>query len=131
MRLRPRHYVLFVVIVGIFVWNIVRNRHRAPVAESAPAPIVHTGPPPQSPGWTAFDAAATLRDAPDAQYLPALKSLQSTLPTDTNKADINGCLTWLEFYRQGMAHAGSDPEAKQRSLRHLNGCSKLHLDASL
>jgi hypothetical protein len=131
MRLRPRHYVLFLVIVGIFAWNIVRNRHRAPAADPQPTPIVHTGPPPQSPGWSAFDTAANLRDAPDAQYLPALKSLQSTLPSDPNKADIDGCLTWLEFYRQGMAHAGSDPEAKQRSLRHLNGCSKFHLDTTL
>ena len=131
MRLRPRHYLLFLVIVGIFVWNIVRNRHRAPAVESIPTPVVHSGPPPQSPGWSAFDAAAALRDAPDPKYLPALKTLQSTLPNDPDKADIDGCVIWLQFYRQGMAHAGSDPEAKQRSIRHLNGCSKLHLDASL
>ena len=128
MRLRPRHYVLFLVIVGVFVWNIVRNHHRAPALQPPPAPIVHTGPPPQSPGWSAFDAAAALRDAPDAQYLPALKSLQSIYPTDPNHADIDGCLTWLEFYRQGMAHTGHDPEGKQRSLRHLNGCVQFHLD---
>jgi hypothetical protein len=130
MRLKPRHYVLFLVIVGIFVWNIARHRHRAPAIEPPPAPIVHTGPPPQSPGWTAFDAVAALRDAPDAQYLPALKSLQAAMPTDPNRADIDGCLTWLEFYRQGMAHAAADPEGKQRSIRHLNGCSKFHLDTS-
>ena len=128
MRLKPRHYVLFLVIVSVFVWNIVRNHHRAPALQPPPAPIVHTGPPPQSPGWTAFDAAAALRDAPDAQYLPALKSLQSIYPTDPNHADIDGCLTWLEFYRQGMAHIGHDFEGKQRSLRHLNGCAQLHLD---
>ena len=131
MRLRPRHYVLFLVIVGIFVWNIVRNHHRTPAYEPAPAPIVHTGPPPQSPGWSAFDAAASLRDAPDTQYLPALKSLRSISPIDPNHADIDGCLTWLQFYRQGMAHTGSDPEAKQQSLRHINGCTKFHLDTSL
>ena len=128
MRLRPRHYVLFLVIVGIFVWNIVRNHHRAPAPVATPAPIVHSGPPPQSPGWSAFDAAAALRDAPDTQYLPVLKSLQAAYPTDPNHADIAGCLTWLEFYRQGMAHTGHDPEGKQRSLRHLNGCVQFHLD---
>jgi hypothetical protein len=131
MRLRPRHYLLFLVIVAVFVWNIYRNHHPRPVETSiSPAPIVHTGPTPQSPGWAAFDAAEALRDAPDTQYLPALKSLQTLLPNDPNKADIDGCLTWLEFYRQGMAHAAADPESKQRSLRHLTGCTTYHLDTT-
>jgi hypothetical protein len=131
MRLRPRHYLLFLVIVGIFVWNIVRNHHSRTVDQSAaPAPIVHTGPPPQSPGWAAFDAASALRDAPAPPYQTALKTLQATLPSDPNAADINGCLTWLEFYRQGMAHTRTDPDAKQRSIRHLDGCTKYHLDTT-
>jgi hypothetical protein len=131
MILRPRHYVLLAVVIGIFIFNIIRNRHRVPAVQPPPAPIVHTGPPPQSAGWSAFDAAAALRDAPDPQYLPALKTLQSTLPTDPNAADINGCLTWLEFYRRGMAHTATDPEGKQRSQRHLEGCTRYHLDTSL
>ena len=131
MRLKPRHYVLFLVIVGVFAWNIIRNRHHAPALQPPPAPIVHTGPPPQSPGWAAFDAAAALRDAPDPQYLAALKSLQQTYPTDPNHADIDGCVLWLESYRQGMAHISAQPQGKERSLRHINGCTKFHLDTSL
>jgi hypothetical protein len=131
MRLRPRHYVLLAVIIGIFVYNIIRHHHRQPVLEPPPAPIVHTGPPPQSPGWTAFDAAANLRDAPAAQFQPALKSLQDLLPTDPNHADIDGCLIWLQYYRQGMAQVRTDTQMKDRAVHHINGCSHYHLDTTL
>jgi hypothetical protein len=130
MRLKPRHYVLFLVIVAVFVWNIVRNHHRQPALQPAPAPIVHTGPPPQSPGWSAFDAAANLRDAPEAQFQPALKSLQDLLPADPNHADIKGCLIWLQYYRQGMAQTRTDPQMKDRAIHHIDGCTHYHLDTT-
>jgi hypothetical protein len=131
MSLRPRHYILFAVIVGIFVFNIVRHHHRQPTFEPAPAPIVHTGPPPQSPGWSAFDTAANLRDAPETQFHPALKTLQDLLPTDPNRADLNGCVIWLQYYRQGMAQTRTDPQMKDRAIHHIDGCTHYHLDTTL
>ncbi len=131
MRLRPRHYVLFLLIVGVFVFNIVRNRHRRAAPDTTPAPIVvHNAPPAQTPGWLAFDRAVGLRDAPTADFVPALHALQQQLPTDPNAADLRGCLTWLEFYRQGMAQVRSDAQMKDRSIHHLAGCTKYHLDTT-
>jgi hypothetical protein len=131
MRLRPRHYILFLVIVAVFVYNIVRNHHRQAALAPTPAPIVvHNTPPAQSPGWAAFDHAAGLRDAPAADFAPALHALQQLLPTDPNAADLRGCLTWLEFYRQGMAQIRTDPQMKDRSIHHLAGCTQYHLDTT-
>jgi len=133
MRLRPRHYILVALIFAVFVFNIVRNRRRAPLVTALPAPVVHTGPAPQSPAWTAFDAAFAKRDAPDADFLPALHELQHQINTATN-ADhndgITGCVTWLEFYRQGVNHPTRDTDWKDRSTHHLNGCTRYHLDTS-
>jgi hypothetical protein len=131
MRLRPRHYVLFLLIVGVFVFNIIRNRQHRATPEPAPAPVVvHNAPPAQTPGWLAFDHAATLRDASPKDFAPALQALQHQLPTDPNAADLRGCLTWLEFYRQGMAQVRTDPQMKDRSIHHLAGCTKYHLDTT-
>jgi hypothetical protein len=131
MSLRPRHYVLCAVIIGVFVFNIVRNhRKQASFAPTAAPVIVHNVPPVQTPGWTAFDHAASLRDAPADQFAPALRAVQQQLPTDPNASDIRGCLIWLQFYRQGMAQIRTDPQMKDRSLHHLAGCTKYHLDTS-
>jgi hypothetical protein len=131
MRLRPRHYVLFLLIVAVFVYNIVRNHRHQTLTAPSPAPVVvHNTPPAQSPGWLAFDHAASLRDAPAADFAPALHALQQQLPADPNAADIRGCITWLEFYRQGMAQARADNQMKDRSIHHLAGCTQYHLDTT-
>jgi len=131
MRLRPRHYVLCAVIVAVFVFNIVRNHHKQSSFAPTPAPVaVHTAPPAQTPGWLAFDHAASLRDAPADQFAPALQAVQQQLPSDPNASDIQGCLIWLQFYRQGMAQTRTDPQMKDRSIHHLTGCTKYHLDTT-
>jgi hypothetical protein len=135
MRLHPRHYVLFLVIVAVFVFNIVRSRSHYTALAPKPAPIVvQNAPPAQTPGWLAFDHAAGLRDAPAGQFAPALQAVQQQLPADPNAADLRGCLTWLEFYRQGMAQsnltARADPQMRDRSLHHLAGCTRYHLDTT-
>jgi hypothetical protein len=133
MRLRPRHYILVAAIIAVFVYNIVRNHHRQTISSVPPAPIVHLGPPPQSPSWTAFDHAVDLRDTPDAQFLPALHELnhQIALATDpASTAGLTGCITWLEFYRQGVNHPSRDTTWKDRSTHHLNGCTRYHIDTS-
>ena len=129
MNLRPRHYVLVAIIFGVFVFNMVRHRKmQQPVNERNVA--VYTSPPVQTPAWTAFDRAAGLRDAPDVQYQPALLALQKQIRATPAGQDMEGCMTWLAFYRQGTLHPSNDPQWKQRSQRHLDGCVKFHLDTS-
>jgi hypothetical protein len=133
MQLRPRHYILIAVILGIFAFNIWRNR-RPKLPTDGPAPVVTTttAPPAQTPAWSAFDHAATLRDTPNGQFDPAMQALQQQLAIASGPtvSDIKGCLTWLEFYRQGVNHPSRDPQWKDRSERHLNGCVKFHLDTT-
>lgn len=135
MQLRPRHYVLLLIIVGLFIFNIVRHHRerRSVPPNTAPAPVVVTAPRLNTPAWSAFDRAAALRDAPDTDFQPALADLQKLLPLDPHPhdghiADIHGCLTWLVFYRQSMAQTNPDPGMKQRSQTHIENCIKYHLD---
>jgi hypothetical protein len=139
MRLHPRHYVLFAVIVAIFVYNMVRHRRdqqNTVSTTTVPAPIVAINSPRlNTPAWAAFDHAASLRDATADEFEPALKDLNQLLPLDPNQADghltdIKGCITWLEFYRQGMAQTRTDPQMKARSVHHVDNCVKYHLDTS-
>ena len=120
---------------------MVRHRRDSrPSISTTAAPIVITKPRVDTPAWAAFDHAASLRDAPDADFNPALADLNKLLPLDPNQADghladnhiadIKGCLTWLDFYRQGMAQTHADPKMKARSAHHLDTCTKYHLDTS-
>ena len=128
MQLRPRHFVLLALVIGLFVINILRHRRRPPVTYAPPAPVV-AGPRSTAPAWTAFDHAATLRDAPDAQFQPALENLQQQ-SSDAAPQGLAGCMTWLEFYRQGVLHPARDPQWKARSEHHLDGCVQYHADIS-
>ena len=136
MSLRPRHYILFAIVLGLFVWNMVRSRQvRQQSSAPAPAaPVVHTASRVNTPAWTAFDQAADLRDADDAQFGPAMKNLEekiaATPATDGTVSDVKGCVTWLQFYRQGHNHPGADTKWKDRSGRHLDGCLQFHLDTT-
>jgi hypothetical protein len=134
MQLRPRHFVLFAIIIGLFVYNIIRHRRDERNAiPNTPAPVIITAPRLSTPAWAAYDHAAGLRDAPASDFDPALKDLQTLLPLDPNQKDghldaIKGCLTWLEFYRQGMAQTHPDPQMKARATHHIDDCVKYHLD---
>lgn len=131
MRFRPRHYVLIAVILALGIYNFIRM-HRAPQRVIAPTnPPVSSGPVSQSPAWQVFDKAAALRDAGDDQFQPALQQLKQQMasaPTQ-EKQDLEGCQTWLLFYRQN-AHAGAQDAWRQRSGQHLNNCVSQHRDAS-
>jgi hypothetical protein len=131
MRLRPRHYILIAVILALGVYNLIRM-HRAPQRVIAPTnSSVSVGPVSQSPAWQAFDKAATLRDAGDDQFQPALQLLRQQMGSASakEKQDLEGCQTWLIFYRQN-AHAGSQDTWRQRSTQHLNSCVSRHRDVS-
>jgi hypothetical protein len=131
MYLRPRHYLLIALIVGLFIYNLW-HRHQPPATVTVPTPVVTTAAPVQTPAWSAFDHAAGLRDVPNDQFDPAMQSLQQAIAatTDPSVSDIKGCLTWLQFYRQGVNHPSRDPQWKERSERHLNGCVRFHLDTT-
>jgi hypothetical protein len=132
MSLKPRHFVLIAVIIGIFIFNLYR--HRQPkLSSEGTAPIVTTNhTPAQTLAWSAFDHAVSLRNATPTDFDPAMQSLQQQLAaaTDPTVSDIKGCLTWLEFYRQGVLHPSRDPAWKDRSQHHLDGCVKYHLDTN-
>lgn len=131
MRFRPRHYVLIVIILALGVYNFVRM-HRASQRVIAPTNIsVSSSPVSQSPAWQAFDKAASLRDAGDDQFQPALEQLKQQLISASaqEKPDLDGCQTWLLFYRQN-AHAASNDAWRQRSTQHLNNCVSQHRDVS-
>ena len=131
MRFRPRHYVLIAIILALGIYNLVRM-HRAPhrvvAPTSAPANI---GPAPQSAAWEAFDGAAALRDAADPQFQPALSALKQQIQTASSdqKPDLDGCETWLLFYRQNM-HAPARDSWRQRSTQHVDSCVRYHRDIS-
>jgi hypothetical protein len=131
MRFRPRHYVLIVVILALGVYNFVRL-HRASQRVVAPTnSSVSVGTISQSPAWQAFDKAASLRDAGDDQFQPALQQLKQQMASASaqEKPDLDGCRTWLLFYRQN-AHAGAQDAWRQRSTQHLNNCVSQHRDLS-
>lgn len=130
MRFRPRHYVLIAIILVLGVYNLVRM-HRAPKRVIAPTNAAATGPVSQSPAWQAFDKAASLRDAGDDQFQPALTALKQQIGSASaqEKADLDGCQTWLLFYRQN-AHAAAQDTWKQRSTQHLDNCTRYHRDLS-
>jgi hypothetical protein len=130
MQLRPRHFILLAVVIGLFVFNVVRHRHaQQPTTFTRTQPVVITARP-NFPVWTAFDHAATLRDAPEPQFQPAFQNLQQQIAAAPAQPGISGCVTWLEFYRQGILHPARDPQWKSRSEHHLDGCIQHHADTS-
>ena len=131
MRFRPRHYVLIAIILALGIYNLIRM-HRAPQRVIAPTNnSVCVGPISQSPAWQAFDKAAALRDADDGQFKPALEQLRQQMESASAQEmpDLNGCQTWLLFYRQN-AHASAQDTWRQRSTQHLDNCVSQHRDVS-
>ena len=137
MHLRPRHYILIALILLLGVYNVMRLRRARP---AAPDPIArHTpviaGPRQESAAWTAFDQAAALRDAPDAQFSPALSAFHKQTSAGSGSdaspgPDLQGCTTWLQFYRQSILHPSRDLTWHNRSTEHLDSCVKYHRDLS-
>ena len=124
MRLKPRHYLLIAVLIGLGFWNLVRSRRTA--RPSAPATAVSG-----SPAWRAFDRAAALRDAPEAQFAPALNELkpQTETATGPDAADLRDCQMWLLYYRHSVpTAAGKAGDWSKLSTGHVQSCMATHRD---
>ena len=122
MRLHPRHYVLLGLVVLLAVWNFFRL-HKAHHPDAAPAT--------NSPGWAAFDRAAGLRDAPEAQFTPALDALreQTESTTGPEGSDLRGCQMWLLYYRHSVPMAGGKPgDWAMLATGHVQSCMSNHRD---
>ena len=122
MRLHPRHYVLLGLVLLLGIWNLVRL-HRARHPAVMPAE--------NTPGWAAFDQAAALRDAPDAQFTPALDTLraQTEGATGPEAADLRGCQMWLLYYRHSVPIAGGKPgDWAMLATGHVQSCITNHRD---
>jgi hypothetical protein len=130
MRFRPRHYVLIAIILALGVYNLIRMQ-RAHPPQNVTVNVAPSGPVSQTPAWQAFDKAATLRDAPAAQFQPALQQLhhEIDIASAKEKPDLEGCQTWLIFYRQN-SHAAPNDTWRLRSTQHLNNCVSRHRDIS-
>lgn len=126
MQLRPRHFILLAVVLGLFVFNIIRNRQRQHelLREQQQTQTQTTGA--TAAAWSAFDQAAALRDAPDEKFQPAFTALRSATEGATPGQDplalrdVRACKTWLVFYR--------NPEWRANSKKHIDGCTKYHRD---
>ena len=132
MRFRPRHYVLIVIILALGVYNLMRM-HRAPQRVIAPTNSLRQ----RWPGLT-IARVAGLRQGrqPPRRWrrsvsarTPAASSSRSTSASAQEKQDLDGCQTWLLFYRQN-AHASPQDAWRQRSTQHLNNCVSHHRDVS-
>ena len=123
MQLRPRHFILLAVVIGLFVYNIIHHRHQQRAALQQTNTLA-------DPAWSAFDKAAALRDAPDATFQPAFATLRTategpaTTAPDIEQAlsPVRACKTWLYFYRT--------PQWRDNATKHINGCTKYHRDTT-
>jgi hypothetical protein len=134
--LKRRQYVLIVLILAIGAYNFVRLHRLREQLASAPTPAARG----TSPVWPLYDNAAALRDAPDAQFQPALKALNqgidsvngASVPPTTPPGeigDLHGCQTWLLFYRQEHLHpAVNKPGWAAQLQSHVNSCVANHRD---
>ncbi len=139
MRLKPRQYVLIVLIIGIGAFNYVRARRAeqpAPAAAAAVPANVKAG---MAPAWPLYDSAAAARDADDAQWQPALKAVNDAIDgTNTTASppqasgsemiDLHGCQTWLLFYRNEHLHPTSKPGWLAETKQHVDSCVAQHRD---
>lgn len=124
MRLQPRHYILIGLILLLGLWNFLRFRRANHPATALP-------PASNSPGWQSFDRAASLRDAPEAQFTPALNALRAQTESSTGPeaADLRDCQMWLLYYRHSVPMAAGKPnDWAMLSTSHVQSCLTNHRD---
>ena len=125
MRLQPRHYLLIAILVALGIYNLIRLQHRHAAISQAAHPA--SG----SPAWQAYDHAAALRDAPEAQFTPALSKLrpQANAASGADASDLRNCLMWLEYYRHSVpSAAGKAGDWAMLATSHVQSCMTEHRD---
>jgi hypothetical protein len=126
MSLKPRHYALLAVLVGLTVFNLFRARYRP-----TPPPLatnVSTLSETEF-AWKQYDHAAALRDADSSQFSTALQTFDNSyarvpsLPGAHDREDMQACRLWLSEYRNPTS-------ATMHSLatRHIATCAQQHVD---
>ena len=136
MRLKPHQYLLIALILALGAFNFYRLHrvHQQPAATPvtvAPAPSADTTPAVVA-AWAAYDRAASLRDAPAAQFQPALQALDAAKaalapPSHDASADLEGCRLYLISYH---SHSLSGPNGLHQASQHIDRCTQLHRDAA-
>lgn len=138
MRLKPRHYVLIAVLIGLGVFNLWRFHHMKQQPGAAPG-VTSRG---NSPVWQDFDTAAAARDADETVFQPAFKALGDAINTasaqkfpprdDAPELDgLRGCKTWLEVYRHEHLHPSvNGPGWADKSKAHVDSCQANHRDSA-
>ena len=127
MRLQPRHYLLIAILLALGVYNLIRV-HRA---RHSTALATTTASKPGTPAWGSFDHAAALRDAPEAQFTPALTTLrtQAEAAQGADAGDLRNCLMWLQYYRHSVPMAGGNANSwGMLTTSHVQNCLNEHRD---
>lgn len=136
MTLRPRHYILLAVLIALAAYNALRF-YRAHHAAATNNGASTRG---TSPAWNAYDKAADQRDADDQSFQAAQRELKQAIedtgasqqqpPAKSEMSDLEGCRTWLLFYRQSFLHpASAKPEFREQAAKHVLSCRANHQDA--
>ncbi len=126
--MRPRHYVLIALLLGVFVFNMVRARHRNAVAPMPANATVGTISETQF-AWTQYEHAAALKDAPAAQYAMALQTFDNAFahvpstPGAHDRSDMETCRMWLQQYR-----SPSTGSMHSMAPHHVDTCAHDHVD---
>jgi len=124
MQLKPRHLVLLAIILLIFAYDIYRSHQR----KQQEAHDLQQTNSVAATAWTAYDHAASLRDASEDQFQTAFTSLRNATegPTADQNAqaltDVRTCKTWLVFYR--------NPQWRDNAKKHVDGCVQYHRDTA-
>ena len=127
MRLQSRHYLLIAIVLALGVYNLVRIHRARHNAGGVAVPANRPG----SPAWGNFDRAAALRDAPEAQFTPALTALrtQADAAQGSDAGDLRNCLMWLQYYRHSVPMAGGNANSwGMLATGHVQSCMNEHRD---
>lgn len=129
---------ILLILVAYNLWRYNHQRHLAGTSTVSTTQPRLTDPSATAAAmWNAYDQAATLADAPDAQFQPAFDNVRTQSasidspnlkPNADTLADIRGCMTWLMFYRQNVNKPHPDAAWKNRALSHLQSCKQNHAD---
>jgi hypothetical protein len=135
MQLRPRHFVLIAIIIGLLVFNVYRRHsHQQSTFSQQAAPVLLApstyADPAVNNAWIDYEHAAALRDAPATQFQPAMDMLntaQAAISTSDVTTDLANCKLWLLSYRSGTL---TGPNAHTQASQHIDRCVRLHRDAA-